>query len=79
MQSPFGSVSLLAEAYERELRADAARVRPVKIGNAGEATEGTTPGRIRRAIGSGLVRAGQRLQGAGSLGTGGEAAVRSIP
>ena len=64
MQPQCGSVQMVASAYERELRADAARVRPIRGGEAGGIVAPTLPGRVRRAVGVGLVRMGERLQGA---------------
>ncbi len=64
MQPQFGSVQMVAGAYEQELRADAARVRPTRRGEAGGIAAPTLPSRVRRAVGAGLVRMGERLQGA---------------
>ena len=64
MQPQFGSVSLVANAYERELRADAARVRPIRRGEAGRRAASAPLARCRVAVGAGLVRVGGRLQGA---------------
>jgi hypothetical protein len=76
MQSQFGSISLVAAAYERDLRADAARVRPVRI--AGVDGAGRL-GRVRDAVGRGLVRVGQRLQGTRSPELGSGMAPQSLP
>lgn len=64
MQSQFGSVSLVAAAYERELQADAARVRPVRSGETGEFAASTLLNRFRRSIGVGLLRIARPLKGA---------------
>ena len=64
MQSPFGSVSLVAQAYERELRADAARTRSVPMAGTGRDGGESAPGWYRRA-GGGPGRAWQRFESAG--------------
>ena len=64
MQSPFGSVSLVAQAYERELRAEAARTRSVPMAETGRDGGESAPGRYRRAVG-GPVRAWQLFESAG--------------
>ena len=65
MQSPFGSVSLVAHAYERELRADAARMRSVPMAETGRAGGESALGRYRRAVAGGPVRLWQRFEGTG--------------
>ena len=61
MQPQFGSVQMVAGAYERGLRADAARVRPIR---GGERDRRTAPlARCRVAVGACLVRLGGRIQG----------------
>ena len=65
MQSPFGSVSLVAHAYERELRADAARTRSVPMAETGRDGGESAPGRYRHAVGGGPVRLWQLFEGTG--------------
>ena len=63
MQPPPTSVMLSADAYRRELLADAARVRPVQP-NGAVGRGGRTPlSRARRTIGLALVRSGERVLG----------------
>ena len=82
MQPQFGSVSLVADAYERELRADARRVRGGTPDlTIGPALPRSTP-RWQRWVGARLVRAGQRLQGIplpGTFGLGGVSTVATGP
>jgi hypothetical protein len=56
MQPQFGSVSLVAATYERELRADAARVRSVQVARTGRNGRRVSLGWCGRAVGLGLVR-----------------------
>jgi hypothetical protein len=80
MQSQFGSLSLVAQAYERELRADAQRVRPMRNGEVGGEATWAVLGRVRRAVGIRLIQIGQRCHGKQSTCIGGNAPVaRSMP
>jgi hypothetical protein len=63
MQRQPTSMFLMAETYRQELLADAARVRPHPTPEGGRPAGLLRLSRCRQAIGTALVRAGQRLQG----------------
>ena len=69
MQPPPTSVMLNADAYRRELLADAARVRPIQA-NAADGRSGPAPlSRLRRTIGLALVWSGERVLGGDAVAT----------
>ena len=71
MQPQPASVMLSADAYRRELLADAARAQPVRP-NGGVGRGGATPlARLRRAIGVALMRTGERVVGGAAVGSAG--------
>ena len=74
MHTQFGSVQMVASAYEQELRADAARVRPIRGGERGR--HPAPLARVRVAAGGCLVRLGGRILG---LNPGPTTAVGSPP
>ena len=67
----FGSMVLGADAYRRELVADAARVRPIPTSHDAKDADVTPFARSRRAIGAMLVRVGKHLHAAHPIGPGG--------
>ena len=69
MQPPPSSVMLSADAYRRELLADAARVRPVPRSGAAGRGGPTPPSRLRRTIGLALVWSGERVLGGDAVAT----------
>ena len=74
MQPQFESVRLMAQAYERELRADAVRVQPLpRSGDAGRRASRPRLTAGRRRLGTFLVRAGLRLQGSSRIAPAGGA------
>lgn len=80
MQSQFGSLSLVAQAYEQELRADAARVRMKRTGGPDGVSGWAKARRVRRAIGRGLIAIGRRCRGSRNTIAGGDgASVPSMP
>ncbi|MDP9369095.1 MAG: hypothetical protein M3Q03_12590 [Chloroflexota bacterium] len=64
----FGSMVLAADAYRRELLADAARVRSIPTSDDAKNPVPTAFAQSRRALGTMLVRAGQHLQAAHPIG-----------
>ena len=60
----FGSMVLAADAYRRELFADAVRVRPIPTSHDAKDADVTTFARSRHAMGTMLVQVGKHLQGA---------------
>ena len=71
MQPQPTSVMLSADAYRRELLADAARVQPTQP-NGGVGRGGPPPGsRLRRTIGAALLRTGERVLGGAAVGSAG--------
>ncbi len=67
----FGSMVLTADAYRRELFADAARVRPIPTSYDAKDADVTPFARSRCAIGTMMVGVGHRLQALHTIGPGG--------
>ena len=67
MQPQPTSVMLSADAYRRELLADAARVQPVQPNRAVGQGKATPLSRLRRTIGGVLLRTGERAMGGAAV------------
>ena len=74
MQPQPTSVFLVADAYRRELLADAARVQPVRPNGAVGRGSPISVSRLRRTVGLALMWSGERLLGGQAAGLVGDAA-----